>query len=124
MNLRTPHLVSLTAIVALLVGIRLGGQSGTTRGANASGAAPPSSIPTFSTENLGRMSHFHVGGRYVGDPGKEQMSGAMYVEVWVPKQIRQPYPVVFFHGNGQNTLAILRLFRLASRSQSQESYRH
>ena len=25
----------------------------------------------------------------------------MYVEVWVPKQIRQRYPVVFFHGNGQ-----------------------
>ena len=27
-----------------------------------------------------------------GAPGKEQMDGAMYVEVWVPKQIRQPYP--------------------------------
>ena len=30
------------------------------------------------------------------------MDGAMYVEVWVPKQIRQPYPIVFFHGNGQS----------------------
>ena len=29
------------------------------------------------------------------------MRGAMYVEVMVPKQIRSPYPVVFFHGNGQ-----------------------
>jgi len=25
----------------------------------------------------------------------------MYVEVWVPKQVRQPYPIVMFHGNGQ-----------------------
>ena len=29
------------------------------------------------------------------------MGGAMYVEVMVPKQIRSPYPVVFFHGAGQ-----------------------
>ena len=62
---------------------------------------PPASIPTFSTENIGRMAHFYVGGQYVGEPGKEQMDGAMYVEVWVPKQIRQPYPIVMFHGNGQ-----------------------
>ena len=34
-------------------------------------------------------------------PGKESMDGAMYAEVWVPKQVRQPYPVVMFHGNGQ-----------------------
>jgi hypothetical protein len=47
------------------------------------------------------QSHFYVGGHYVGAPGKEQMDGAMYVEVWVPKQIRKPYPIVMFHGNGQ-----------------------
>ena len=29
------------------------------------------------------------------------MDDAMYTEVWVPKQILHPYPVVFFHGNGQ-----------------------
>ena len=29
------------------------------------------------------------------------MGGAMYVEVMVPKQIRSPYPIVFFHGAGQ-----------------------
>jgi pimeloyl-ACP methyl ester carboxylesterase len=47
------------------------------------------------------MAHFYVGGHYVGGPGKEQMDGAMYVELWVPKQVRQPYPIVMFHGNGQ-----------------------
>src|SRR5882757_6175605 len=102
MNFRSVQLVSLTAVVALLIGIRVGGQAGSTRAANASNAAPPVSIPTFSTESLGRMAHFYVGGDYVGEPGKEQMDGAMYVEVWVPKQIRQAYPIVFFHGNGQS----------------------
>src|SRR5207237_5837801 len=90
--------VSLTAVVALVVGIRLGAQA--EKGTRA-GAMPPASIPTFSTENLGRLAHFYVGGKYVGEAGKEQMDGAMYVEVWVPKQIRQPHPIVMFHGNGQ-----------------------
>ena len=29
------------------------------------------------------------------------MRGAMYTEVWVPRQVRSPYPVIFFHANGQ-----------------------
>jgi pimeloyl-ACP methyl ester carboxylesterase len=67
-----------------------------------SGAMPPAAIPTFSTENLGREAFFYVGGEYTGPAGKEVMHGAMYVEVMVPKQIRQKYPIVFFHGNGQS----------------------
>ncbi|HKC54470.1 MAG TPA: hypothetical protein VKC35_00050, partial [Vicinamibacterales bacterium] len=89
----------LTAAIALLVGIKVGGQGGSR--ATTASALPPASIPTFATDNLGRMAHFYVGGKYVGAPGKEQMDGAMYVEVWVPKQVRQPYPIVMFHGNGQ-----------------------
>ena len=54
-----------------------------------SGAMPPAVIPTFSTENLGREAFFYVGGEYTGPAGKEVMHGAMYVEVMVPKQIRQ-----------------------------------
>src|SRR5215469_8812310 len=65
-------------------------------------AAPPSSIPTFSTDNIAREGFFYVGGQYAGEPGKEEMHGAMYVEVMVPKEIRQKYPIVFFHGNGQS----------------------
>jgi pimeloyl-ACP methyl ester carboxylesterase len=64
-------------------------------------AAPPPSIPAFSTENIARQGFFYAGGRYVGGAGKETMGEAMYTEVWVPKQIRHPYPFVFFHGNGQ-----------------------
>ena len=98
MSFRAVQATLLVAVIALVVGVRLGGQG---TGSHA-GALPPASIPTFSTENLGRMAHFYVGGKYVGEPGKEQMSGAMYVEVWVPKQVRRPHPIVMFHGNGQS----------------------
>src|ERR1700757_2632416 len=58
------------------------------------------SIPTFSTAEIGRQGHFYVGGHYVGEPGNETMHGAMYVEVWVPKSIRHPYPIMFITGGG------------------------
>src|SRR5712671_2915955 len=90
MTMRTTKGFLFTAAIMLLISIRLGGQSA--GNSKTSKAMPPASIPTFSTENLGRMAHFYVGGHYVGAPGKEQMDGAMYVEVWVPKQIRQPRP--------------------------------
>jgi pimeloyl-ACP methyl ester carboxylesterase len=64
-------------------------------------AAPPPAISTFSTDHMARQGFFYAGGKYVGDAGKEIMGEAMYTEVWVPKQIRHPYPWVFFHGNGQ-----------------------
>src|SRR4051794_39169512 len=64
-------------------------------------AMPPKTIPTFSTENLARTGFFYAGGEYVGQKGKEVMDGAMYTEVWVPKNIRHPYPIVFYHGAGQ-----------------------
>src|SRR5881296_4496912 len=62
---------------------------------NAPVAMPLKSVPTFSTANIGRQGHFYVGGKWVGEPGKEHMRGAMYVEVWVPKEIRYKYPIVF-----------------------------
>jgi len=92
-----PGLAVLAAWVAVL-GIQVGAQA---QNAKSSGAMPPASIPTFPADNLGRQGFFYVGGQYVGEPGKEVMHGSMYVEVWVPKQIRQKYPIVFFHGNGQ-----------------------
>lgn len=60
------------------------------------GGSPPSStIPTFSTENIGREARFYVGGKWTTEPGNETMDGAMYVEMWEPKKIAHPYPVVF-----------------------------
>ena len=49
---------------------------------------PLTSVPTFSTANIARQGHFYVGGKWAGEPGKEVMRGAMYVETWVPKKIR------------------------------------
>src|SRR5439155_23867681 len=91
MTMRTTKVI-FTAALTLFISIQLPAQSA--GNSKTSGAMPPPAIPTFSTENLGRMAHFYVGGHYVGEPGKEVMDGAMYVEVWVPKQIRQPYPIV------------------------------
>ena len=70
----------------------------------ASKAAPNSNIPTVSMANVARHGFYYAGGKYVGELGDDKestMGGAMYVEVMVPKQIRSPYPVVFFHGAGQ-----------------------
>jgi pimeloyl-ACP methyl ester carboxylesterase len=64
-------------------------------------AMPPRTIPTFSTDAIARKGFFYAGGKYWGEAGKEIMRGAMYTEVLVPKQIRQPNPMVIFHGNGQ-----------------------
>ena len=62
---------------------------------------PGKNIPTFATDNIARKGFFFAGGKYWGEAGREVMRGAMYTEVWVPRQVRSPYPVVLFHGNGQ-----------------------
>jgi pimeloyl-ACP methyl ester carboxylesterase len=62
-------------------------------------AMPPDRIPIFSTDKLARKGFYYAGGDYVGDP--PVMGGQMYVEVWEPREISQPYPIVIFHGNGQ-----------------------
>ena len=70
-------------------------------GESNSKATPPKSIPTFSTEDIARKGFYFAGGQYWGEKGREVMRGAMYMDVWVPKQIRHAQPIVFFHGNGQ-----------------------
>ena len=93
MNVRT----SVSGLLALAAVVVSGWSAGEHYGA---GARPPAGVPTFSTADIGRQGHFYVGGHYVGEPGKETMDGAMYVEVWVPKNIRHPYPVVLMTGGG------------------------
>jgi pimeloyl-ACP methyl ester carboxylesterase len=96
------------ARLSALAAVLLSGCSDPT-GQAATGAAPRASVPTFSTEKIGRQGHFYVGGKYVGEPGKEMMRGAMYVEVWVPKEIRYPYPIMFIQaGGGQTNIALLQ----------------
>jgi pimeloyl-ACP methyl ester carboxylesterase len=70
---------------------------------------PLTSVPTFSTENIARQGHFYVGGKWAGEPGKEVMRGAMYVETWVPKKIRYKYPILFIQsGGGETNVALLQ----------------
>jgi pimeloyl-ACP methyl ester carboxylesterase len=88
-----------TAVLSALAAVLIGGRS-RSNAQNGNVAIPLKSVPTFSTANIGRQGHFYVGGHYVGEPGKETMDGAMYVEVWVPKDIRHPYPIVFVTGGG------------------------
>jgi pimeloyl-ACP methyl ester carboxylesterase len=95
MNLRISNAVH-ALLLAVLIGAGLGADT-----KQGSGAAPPGSIPTFSTADIARTGFFYVGGHYVGGAGKEVMDGAEYVEVMVPKKIRRPYPIVFLHGAGQ-----------------------
>ena len=71
------------------------------RGDSNARAMPPKSIPTLSTDTIARKGFLFAGGSYWGDKGREVMRGAMYTEVWVPKQIRQPYPAVLYAANGQ-----------------------
>ncbi|MEZ8140722.1 hypothetical protein A1OK_21085 [Enterovibrio norvegicus FF-454] len=47
---------------------------------------------------------FFVGGEYHGEPGKELMSGQMYVERWTPETVTQPYPIVLIHGAAQTSV--------------------
>jgi pimeloyl-ACP methyl ester carboxylesterase len=65
-------------------------------------ASPPRlPVPVFDQSAVGARGFFYVGGRYVGEPGKEIMQGQSYVEVLAPKDVRRPYPLVLIHGAGQ-----------------------
>jgi pimeloyl-ACP methyl ester carboxylesterase len=90
-----------SAEIARYMGNWLGRMAKPAAGADVSKAMPPKSIPTFATDDIARKGFLYAGGKYWGEAGKEIMRGAMYTEVWVPKQVRQPNPIVIFHGNGQ-----------------------
>lgn len=81
--------------VALALGAALAGCAGT--GPATKTASVPAGVPAIES-NVARQGYFYVGGRYAGEPGREAMIGQMYVEVWVPREVRHPYPIVFFHG--------------------------
>jgi pimeloyl-ACP methyl ester carboxylesterase len=60
-----------------------------------------SCVPVFAQHALSTRDYFYVGGKYTGDPGKEVLSGQMYVEVLRPKRVSERYPIVMFHGAWQ-----------------------
>ena len=90
-----------SAAIAKYIGSWLDKRAKPAAGERASRAMPPKTIPTYETEDIARKGFFFAGGTYWGDAGRQVMRGAMYTEVWVPKQVRHAEPIVFFHGNGQ-----------------------
>ncbi len=102
-----PSLFVVPALLAIVMGVGHGTHAQSTS-ETALKVTPSKAIPTFSTVNIGRQAFYYAGGEYVEAPesfgqraGEKIMRGAMYVDVWVPDEIRQPYPIVMFHGNGQ-----------------------
>lgn len=65
---------------------------------------PEIRVPVQDQSALGKKGFFFVGGGYKGQEGKHFYSGQMFVEVYVPKEIQHPYPLIFFHGAGQTNL--------------------
>jgi pimeloyl-ACP methyl ester carboxylesterase len=65
-------------------------------------ADPPKlPVPAIDQSAVDKRGYFYVGGKYVGEPGKEIMQGQIYVEVLAPKDQRRPYPLVLIHGAAQ-----------------------
>jgi pimeloyl-ACP methyl ester carboxylesterase len=65
-------------------------------------AEPPKlPVPAVDQSAVALRGYFYVGGKYVGDPGKEIMQGQIYVEVLAPKDVKRPYPLVLIHGAAQ-----------------------
>jgi pimeloyl-ACP methyl ester carboxylesterase len=93
-----------------LLGFVLAGNNVAQQAPKGEPVVPPlTSVPTFSTANIARHGHFYVGGKWAGEPGKEVMRGAMYVETWVPKKIRYKYPILFIQsGGGETNVALLQ----------------
>jgi pimeloyl-ACP methyl ester carboxylesterase len=90
-----------SADIAKYIGSWLSRNARPGAGENPSKATPPATIPTFPTESFARKGFYFAGGSYWGSGGNEVMRGAMYTEVWVPRQVRHPNPIVMFHANGQ-----------------------
>jgi pimeloyl-ACP methyl ester carboxylesterase len=65
-------------------------------------AEPPKlPVPAVDQSAVALRGYFYVGGKYVGEPGKEIMQGQIYVEVLAPKDVRRSYPLVLIHGAAQ-----------------------
>jgi pimeloyl-ACP methyl ester carboxylesterase len=58
-------------------------------------------VPAVDQSAVAKRGYFYVGGKYVGETGKEIMAGQIYVEVLAPKTQRRPYPLVLIHGAAQ-----------------------
>lgn len=56
---------------------------------------------------LAAQGFFWVGGRLEDGANGPQMSGQMYVEYWIPADLKHPLPIVMIHGGGGQGLDFL-----------------
>jgi pimeloyl-ACP methyl ester carboxylesterase len=93
--------VSAVVSLAMLVGIASAGQAQKTNWLK------KYKDPNKEPITLKHQGYFYVNGRYFtdqGDPntvGGVRMTGQMYVEVQVPKEVKHKYPVILIHGGSQ-----------------------
>ncbi|MDB5414608.1 MAG: alpha/beta-hydrolase [Rubritepida sp.] len=85
---------------ALILGA-LAGAAAHAQTAPAPPAALPADIAAQDQSGIGRRGFFYVGGQYAGEGAAQLMRGQIYVEVVVPREVRQPYPLVLIHGAAQ-----------------------
>ena len=64
----------------------------------------PMKIKFIDQSALGGRSCFYVGGQYGGEDGRHFLCHQMFVEAYIPKEVTQPYPLIFFHGAGQTNV--------------------
>lgn len=83
------------------VALVLGALAGAPARSQPAPATLPADIPAHDQSAIARRGFFYVGGEYAGEGAAQVMRGQMYVEAVVPREIRQPYPLVLIHGAAQ-----------------------
>ncbi len=61
-------------------------------------------IPLIEQDHLKYRGIFYAGGHMAEDERGHYRTGQMFVEVYVPKEVRHPWPVIMFHGAGQTNV--------------------
>ena len=51
---------------------------------------PKLPVPAIDQSAVSQRGYFYVGGKYVGEPGKEIMQGQIYVGCWRPRMCGGP----------------------------------
>lgn len=68
--------------------------------------AMPASAPAVASADeppmvIAKSGYLYAGGKIDHSVPGSPMTGQMYAEFWIPKELRQPYPVVMIHGGSQ-----------------------
>ena len=65
---------------------------------------PKTAKPGTDQSALGSRGVFYAGGSFASADGRTRAHGQMFVEMYVPKTIRHPWPIIMFHGAGQTNV--------------------